>query len=153
MFSTPNWRSTCCSCYGEDAPQQLATIEARIERHLASILQAYAAKTEIAMPSLRLLQAPVFHGHSISGWVEFAEPVSEEAIREALGSTQIDVREAEHEPPTNVGVAGQSGVIAGDIRLDRNNPHAAWLWLAADNIRVAADACADLLAQPRTTIQ
>ena len=79
--------------------------------------------------------------------------MSEQAIGEALGSAQIDVRESEHELPTNVGVAGQSGVVAGDIRLDRNNPRAAWLWLAADNIRLSADACADVLAQPRTTIQ
>jgi aspartate-semialdehyde dehydrogenase len=141
------------SKYGEDAPRQLAPIEQRIERELASILDAQAGKPDIAMPSLRLLQAPVFHGYTISFWVEFADAVTQTAIEEALASAQVDVREAEHEPPTNVGAAGQSGVIAGDIRLDRNNPRAAWLWVVGDNVRLLADACADILGQPRTTIQ
>ena len=35
-------------------------MEARIERHLASLL---ALTGQAPMPSLRLIQAPVFHGH------------------------------------------------------------------------------------------
>lgn len=126
---------------GEEAPHQLAPIEQRIERHVTMLL-----KNAVAMPSLRLIQAPVFHGYSISIWVEFEHPVPEKDIEQALASAQIDVREATHEPPTNAEVAGQSGIVAGDVRTDRHNPNAAWIWVTSDNVRILADSCADLLA-------
>ena len=44
--------------YGEDAPEQLATVEQRIDRHLASLLASTPAR--VPMPSMRLTQAPVF---------------------------------------------------------------------------------------------
>ena len=56
--------------YGEEALEPLEGVEQRIVRHLASLLALYPA---IPMPSLRLIQAPVFHGHSFSVWVEFEE--------------------------------------------------------------------------------
>jgi aspartate-semialdehyde dehydrogenase len=139
--------------YGEDAPEQLAPIENRIERHVASILNASKNGLPIPMPSIRLVQAPVFHGHSISCWFEFVSAVDPVVLGEALASAQIDVRGSEHEPPSNVGAAGQSGLTVGDIRVDPNNAHAAWLWAVADNVRILADACADILAQPGITVQ
>ena len=45
-------------------------------------------------------------------------------IFQALGSSNIDVRTADHEPPTNVGVAGQGGITVGSIAQDRNQPRA-----------------------------
>ena len=122
--------------FGEDAPQSLQSIEERIERHLASLLSHEAGAP---MPSLRLIQAPVFHGYSISIWTEFRQNPGVQAIAEALASAQIEVRVADEEPPTNVGVAGQSGLAVGAIEIDRNNPQACWFWGAADNLRVAAE--------------
>jgi hypothetical protein len=49
------------------------------------------------------------------------------------------------ESPTGVGAAGQSGLMAGDIRVDRNNAHAVWIWVVLDNLRVTADAAADVI--------
>jgi aspartate-semialdehyde dehydrogenase len=120
--------------YGEEALEPLEGIEQRLERHLASLL---AAVPGIPMPSLRLVQAPVFHGHSFSVWVEFEERPPLEAISAALSNGGIDVRP--DEPPNNVGVAGLSGISAGAISTDTNNPRALWLWAAADNLRVAAE--------------
>ena len=91
------------------------------------------------MPSLRLVQAPVFHGYSFSVWVEFEENLGAVALSEALASTQIEVRGTDDEPPTNVGVAGQRGLVAGMIAVDRNHPRACWFWLVADNLRLAAE--------------
>jgi len=91
------------------------------------------------MPSLRLIQAPVFHGYSISMWVEFEANVDLETLERGLASSQIDVRGKEHEPPTNVGVAGQSGITVGAIAPDRNQPRAWWFWMVADNLRIAAE--------------
>lgn len=137
------------SQYGEEAPVQLSTVEQRIERHLIGLLKNYANGEPIPTPSLRLIQAPVFHGYSISLWVEFdprgAKSVNVQGLGEALASAQIEVRSAGEEPPTGVGAASQSGLIAGDIRTDRNNAHAVWLWVVLDNLRVTADAAVDVI--------
>jgi aspartate-semialdehyde dehydrogenase len=120
--------------YGEEAEEPLELIEQRMERHLASLLAAYP---DVPMPSIRLIQAPVFHGHSFSVWIEFEEAPIEGAIAQALNDAHFDVRE--EEPPSNVGVAGQSGLSVGAITADRNHPRASWLWMAADNLRLAAE--------------
>jgi aspartate-semialdehyde dehydrogenase len=123
------------SQYGSDAPLSLEEIEHKIDRHLASLLAA----TSAPMPSLRLIQAPVFHGYSISAWVEFEENPGMDAIFQALASANIDVRTRDHEPPTNVGVAGQGGITVGSITQDRNQPRAWWFWVVADNLQIAAE--------------
>ncbi len=123
------------SQYGSDAPLSLEDIEQKIDRHLASLLAVGGAP----MPSLRLIQAPVFHGYSISAWVEFEENPGMDAIFQALASAHIDVRTRDHEPPTNVGVAGQGGITVGSITQDRNQPRAWWFWVVADNLQIAAE--------------
>ncbi len=127
---------TMLARYGAESPVSLADIELRIDRHLASLL---AREEGIPMPSVRLIQAPVFHGYSFSVWVQFAKNTTVKALETALETSGVDVRSADLEPPNNVGVAGQSGYAAGAIEADRNHPRAFWFWLAADNARVAAD--------------
>ena len=97
------------------------------------------------MPSLRVVQAPVFHGYSVSAWIELSGNVDPAAVAQSLASAQVEIRGGSEESPTNVGVAGQSGLIAGDIRMDRNNPRAVWLWIVIDNFRMRADSVRDLL--------
>jgi aspartate-semialdehyde dehydrogenase len=122
--------------YGSDSPHKLADIELKIDRHLASLL---ATEGNLPMPSLRLIHAPVFHGYGISVWAEFEENPGMDAIIDALASNDIDIRTADHEPPSNVGVAGQRGITVGAITPDRNQPRAYWFWIAADNLRIAAE--------------
>jgi aspartate-semialdehyde dehydrogenase len=99
------------------------------------------------MPSLRLIQAPVFHGYSMSVWVEFETNPGVEALERDLQTDHIDVRTEEHEPPTNVGVAGQSGITVGAIAADRNQPRACWFWLVADNLRIAAENAVEVVRE------
>jgi aspartate-semialdehyde dehydrogenase len=120
--------------YGEEANEPLEGIEQRLERHLASLL---ADRPGIPMPSLRLVQAPVFHGHSFSVWIEFEHDPDLAALKAALDSAGIDVRP--DDPPSNAGIAGQSGISAGAIAIDSNHPKAVWFWLVSDNIRMAAE--------------
>src|SRR5581483_4595144 len=72
---------TMLARYGEEAPAALEEIELRIERHLATLL---ANSSRAPMPSMRLLQAPVFHGYSFSLWVDFDENPGVEAIEKTL---------------------------------------------------------------------
>ena len=122
--------------YGSDALRSLESIESKIDRHLASLL---AKAANIPMPSLRLIQAPVFHGYSFSVWVEFENNPGVERVAEGLASAQIEIRSRDEEAPTNVGAAGQSGITVGCITADRNDPRACWFWIVADNLRLAAE--------------
>ena len=125
--------------YGEEAPVSLEESELRIERHLASLLALPGDGEGAPMPSLRLIQAPVFHGYSFSAWVEFVDAPDMEALESSLSIPAIEVRGGDFEPPTNVGQAGQGGIAVGAITPDRNHPEAAWLWFVADNVRLAAE--------------
>jgi aspartate-semialdehyde dehydrogenase len=122
--------------YGSDSPYSLEEIELKIDRHLASLL---AGAGNVPMPSLRLIQAPVFHGYSLSVWVEFENNPGRDAIVQAITSPKIDLRAKDEEPPTNVGVAGQSGITVGAIAPDRNEPRAFWFWVVTDNFRISAE--------------
>jgi aspartate-semialdehyde dehydrogenase len=121
--------------YGAEAPEPLSHFEQRLDRHLASLL---ANSGLSPMPSLRMIQAPVFHGYSLSLWAEFENNPGPEVLRQSLASELVDVRGDQEEAPTNVGIAGQSGIAVGDVRADRNNARACWFWLVADNLRIQA---------------
>jgi aspartate-semialdehyde dehydrogenase len=120
--------------YGQEAVEPIEGVEQRIERNVASLLAAHPA---VPMPSVRLVQAPVFHGHSFSLWIEFAENPGIEGIASALQAAGIDVHP--DDPPSNANIAGQNGLSAGAISIDSNQPRAAWIWAVADNFRLAAE--------------
>lgn len=120
--------------YGEEALEPLEGVEERILRHVASLLALYPS---IPMPSLRLIQAPVFHGHSFSIWVEFDEIPNLNMLADGLGAAGFDVRS--DDPPTNVSVAGMSGLSVGAIAADPNQPRACWIWMVSDNLRLVAE--------------
>ena len=132
------------SAFGSESRYSLEGIEQTIDRHLASLL---ARGGPLPMPSLRLAQAPVFHGYSVSAWVEFESILGLDQIEKALESGSIDVRGKEHEPPTNVGVAGQNGIVVGGITADRNDPKACWFWVVADNLRIAAENAVEVVRE------
>jgi aspartate-semialdehyde dehydrogenase len=125
--------------YGEEAPARLEETELRIERHLATLLDWPGEGEGAPMPSLRLIQAPVFHGYSFSVWVEFEEAPAMETLESSLERIGIEVRGGEFEPPNIVGQAGQGGIAVGAIAPDRNHADACWFWLVTDNLRLAAE--------------
>lgn len=118
---------------GEESPYKLEKIEQRIERNLAALL-----RSTLPLPSLRLAQAPVFHGLSASAWIEFKSAPDLDRLRTVLNKAGFDIRDSSLEPPNNVGIANQDGIAIGAIESDRNQPRAAWFWLAADNHRLTA---------------
>jgi len=122
--------------YGSAARVGLDSIEAMIVRQLGTLLERAGG---VPPPSLRLVQAPVFHGHSFSVWIEFKKKAEPRELIKALASDRIEVRGPDEQPASNVGVTGQGGMIVGRVERDRNNPRAAWFWIAADNHRVAAE--------------
>ncbi len=125
--------------YGKEAAASLEASELRIDRHLATLLALPGEGEGAPMPSLRVIQAPVFHGYSFSAWIEFEENPGVDAIESGLASEWIDVRGVDTEPPTNVGHAGMDGIAVGAIEEDRNEPNACWFWLVSDNLRLSAE--------------
>ncbi len=122
--------------YGEEAPESLGATEAVIDNHLATLLSWQGS---VPLPSLHVVQAPVFHGYSFSLWAQFETPPNLVELEKALASGRIDVRGSSLEPPNIVAVAGESGISVGGISLDRRDPNACWFWIAADNVRLAAE--------------
>ena len=120
--------------YGEEAEEPLESIEQRLGKHAASLISAWPG---LPMPSIRLIQAPVFHGHSISVWVEFEGNAEADVIAGKLTEFGLDVRP--DEPPSNANIAGQGGLSVGAITVDHNNPRACWIWMVTDNLRLTAE--------------
>lgn len=89
------------------------------------------APTGLDLPylSLRVAQAPVFHGMTASIWLEFAEEVNWGVLEKSLDPT-----------PDNVSIAGEDEVRIGGMQRDAGSPRAAWFWAVADNHRLVARA-------------
>ncbi len=91
--------------------------------------------------SATCIRVPVANGHSESVNVEFAQPVSPEAVREVLRHTpgvviQDDLEHRHFPAPRNI--SGQDPVYVGRIREDVSHPNGVNLWIVADNLRKGA---------------
>ena len=139
------------SRYGEQSIPALTTTEARVAKHFRRIAG------ELALPSILLVQAPIFHGHAFAIHVRLQQPADVDAISRALAGEHVSITHAAEESPTNVNAAGQ-GLILVTVKPDASDPNSVWLWAASDNLRVAALTsveCAETIAatRPRGKIQ
>jgi aspartate-semialdehyde dehydrogenase len=119
---------------GEEAETPLERGEARIRKHLGRLL----AGREASAVSVKLVQAPVFSGYCASLWVEFESRPGVDEIRASLTAAGVQYWGDEDGPLSNTAMAGQSGILASSIAVDPDNPRAAWVWVACDNIRETA---------------
>ena len=117
--------------YGPTSQPALDSVEARILRHYNKI-----AGTDAPQPSLLLLQAPIFHGHALSIFLEFETVPDIESLSAALAGDHVTIP-APEEPPSNVSSAGQPDILLS-VKQDPAQPNGVWLWAAADNLRIAA---------------
>jgi aspartate-semialdehyde dehydrogenase len=118
--------------YGQKSQPPLDSVEARVLRHYQKIAGAAAPN-----PSLMLMQAPIFHGHTLSIFLEFAEKVDPQALALALAGDHVVIPGGEEDPPSNVSAAGQGDILLS-VKGDPSQPNGVWLWAAADNVRIAA---------------
>jgi aspartate-semialdehyde dehydrogenase len=145
---------------GDEAKVNLAVAESRIAAH-------YAALSAGVLPplALQLVQAPVFHGYVVSLLVELQQPATTAQLEEAVFGEQVDLVGMHSDPPSNLSATGQpnillqirvaspNGAAASDSAAEVNLPSTRfWLWLAADNLKLAAlnaIACANELRRLR----
>ncbi len=132
--------------YGEESPRPLESTEQRIGAHLRQLLKGHAP-----LPSLVLLQAPVFHAHTFSVYIELDKNVSVGDFTQAMSGEHVEIARAAEDSPSNVNVAGQDQIQLA-LRRDTFHENGFWLWAAADNLRLAAITavdCATALAAVR----
>ena len=132
--------------YGEQSVPALTAIERRVLRHYQRIVGQDAL-----MPSLLLLQAPIFHGHAFTLHIEMENPVEIENVSKALAGEHLTITGLAEESPSNVNAAGQADILLS-IQPDPNLASGLWLWAASDNLRIAASTaveCAENMAASR----
>ncbi len=138
--------------YGEKALYPLNIIESRIQRHLRSLVA-----DQVVVPSLMLLQAPIFHGHAFSLYLELEQTAQTEEVTAAISGEHVELLQGAEESPSNVNAAGQEQIQVF-VRNDAQQSNGFWLWAASDNLRIAAInalECAESMsaARPRGTVQ
>jgi aspartate-semialdehyde dehydrogenase len=134
--------------YGTKSQPTLDSVEARILRHYQKIAGAGALQ-----PSLMLLQAPIFHGHTMAMFLELENVPDVAALSEALAGDHVTLPSPEDDAPSNVSSAGQPNILLS-VKNDPTQPNGVWLWAAADNLRISALTaveCAESMTATRPT--
>ena len=138
--------------YGPNSAPTLQSIQQRILKHYRRI-----AGKDTLQPALQLIQAPIFHGHAFSMYLEMEQPVAIGDFSQALAGEHVVVGRPNEDAPSNVNAAGQGDILVSLAR-DENHTNGVWLWAAADNLRIAAVTaveCAETMTptRPRGKIQ
>jgi aspartate-semialdehyde dehydrogenase len=138
--------------YGPNASPALQSIKQRILKHYERIAGPNTLK-----PALQLIQAPIFHGHAFSIYLEMEAPIALGDLSQSLAGEHVTVARQAEDSPSNVNAAGQGDILISLAR-DENNPTGVWIWAAADNLRIAAVTaveCAETMTptRPRGQIQ
>jgi aspartate-semialdehyde dehydrogenase len=99
------------------------------------------------------LQAPVFHGHGFSVYLEFEKPVALADFSQAMAGEHVVI--SSEDAPTSVSAAGQGDIL---VSLSKNEGNGVWLWATTDNLRVSALSaveCAETMtaSRPRGQVQ
>lgn len=117
--------------FGENSSLSLLNTEERIAAHFEAIIGK-----RVPLPSLMLVQAPTFHGHTFSIYIEFDRELETSAVSNALAGEHVSIIGPGEDSPSNVTAAGQGNVLVS-VRAD-SKAQGFWIWAAADNLKVAA---------------
>ena len=90
--------------YGQKSQPALDSIEARILRHYQKI-----AGDDALLPSVLLLQAPIFHGHALAVFLEMDSPVDVQALSRALAGDHVAIPGADEDSPEQCQCGGPGG--------------------------------------------
>ncbi len=125
-----NFQTVECKVFGG----QLAFNMLRSEDPIGSQFTRLMGRT-FPQPMMTTLQAPVFHSHCFSIFVELLHPPEADAVRDALAADSSFVVHAPDDEPSPIGVVGKHGIHIG--RIQEAGDRIA-LWAVADNLRIAA---------------
>jgi aspartate-semialdehyde dehydrogenase len=137
--------------YGPRAGSALQDVPDRILKHYRKIAPG------VPEPSLFVVQAPIFHSHAFSVYLESEGQETIEELAQRLSGDHVVVAKGFEDTPTNVSSAGQGDILVSLVR-DPSRENGIWLWATADNLRIAAltaAECAESMtaSRPRGQIQ
>lgn len=140
------------SRYGDKAVSTLSSVSDRILRHYKKI-----SADQAIVPSVQILQPPIFHGNAISLNLQLERAADIQQISVAIAGEHISLTPSSEDAPSNVNAAGQGDILVS-VTPDDADPNAVWLWATSDNLRVAASIAVELAesmaaARPRGKIQ
>ncbi|MGC1659798.1 MAG: Asd/ArgC dimerization domain-containing protein [Candidatus Acidiferrales bacterium] len=120
------------AAYGESSPARFEDLRDSVVRETLQILAGRAP-----VPAIQLVQAPVFYGYAFSAFADFDAPVLGADIRSALAAVGVKSTAPSDPAPSNVSVAGEAEIYLGVVAPDPSISNSAWLWGAADNLRLS----------------
>ena len=123
--------------YGRTSAHPLESTEHRIGNHLRRLLGESAA-----LPAITLLQAPVFHAHTFSLYLELEKSVAAGDLARVIAGEHVQIARTPEDSPSNVNVAGKDEILVA-VRRDSVHENGFWLWAAVDNLRLSALTAAD----------
>lgn len=100
--------------------------------------------------SATCVRVPVSRAHSEAIWIETENPISVEAVREALKHAEgviLQDNPSQRVYPMPLFVAGKDPVYVGRIRKDLSNPNGLTFWVVGDQIKKGAALNAVQIAQ------
>jgi aspartate-semialdehyde dehydrogenase len=118
--------------YGEASSPSLEEVERRVLKHFEHI-----ASADQLRPALLLVQAPIFHGHAFSIFLEMEQSLALGDLAQALSGEHITITRMASDSPSNVNAAGQGDILVS-VGRDANHENGYWIWAAADNLRIMA---------------
>jgi aspartate-semialdehyde dehydrogenase len=128
------------SRYGEKSLPTVESVERRVIAHFKRIIGERAP-----VPSLMLLQAPIFHAHGFSIYIELEKRVALGDFTQALSGEHVSITRLVEDSPSNVNAAGQDDILV-TIRRDVQHENGLWIWATADNLRLAGQTAVDCAA-------
>jgi aspartate-semialdehyde dehydrogenase len=134
--------------FGAQSQYSLDKVSARILKHYQLVAPGAIE------PALQTIQAPVFHGHTFSIYLETEKPVAGADFSKALAGDHVVITGAD-ETPNNVSAAGQGDILL-TLKSDAKRKNGVWIWAAIDNLRVSALTaveCAESLTASRPSGQ
>ncbi|HEU4414726.1 MAG TPA: Asd/ArgC dimerization domain-containing protein, partial [Candidatus Angelobacter sp.] len=123
--------------YGRSSLRPLDATERRVTEHLRRLLG-----NDVQLPALTMLQAPVFHAHTLSIYLEMEKTIAAGDLTRALAGEHVQIARTPEDAPSNVNVAGKDEILVS-VRRDSVHENGFWLWAAVDNLRLAALTAAD----------
>ena len=140
------------SRYGEQAASTLILANERVVRHYRKIVPP-----QTPVPSVLVLQAPTFHSYAVSLNVKLSAAADVAELSKALAGEHVKLVPGSEEAPNNANAAGQDDILVS-VTPDASDANSAWIWIAFDNLRLAAInavECAEAMAasRPRGQVQ
>jgi len=119
-------------------PESRHEIHESLLRIRAEISAAMGEPSEDAKIAVNLIHAPVFYGMTFSACADLEGRTDVSALTETCKDAGFSLVPPGEAAPSNISVAGETGLFLRTPEADAGHEGTWWLWGAADNLRLPA---------------